>query len=43
MFMKSYSYEVDIWQIGVLLYMMIERKPPFDGKHIEELKSNILD
>ena len=29
---KNYDFKCDIWSLGVVLYMIIFRKPPFRGK-----------
>lgn len=40
---KSYSYEVDIWALGVLTYYIIEKDFPFDGKNKSQLDKRILE
>jgi serine/threonine protein kinase len=32
---KGYSYEVDIWAIGVILYAMLFGRPPFETKDVK--------
>ncbi len=39
---QGHDKRVDIWCIGVLLFELMTRKVPFQGKDIESLKSNIL-
>lgn len=29
---KGHSYKLDIWCLGVLLYEMVQGRPPFNGK-----------
>ena len=29
---KGYSFEVDVWAIGVIMYMMLIGKPPFQSE-----------
>ena len=29
----GYSQEVDIWALGVLIYMLVSGMPPFNGKN----------
>lgn len=38
----KYSYQVDSWSIGILLYVMITGKQPFNGNTSKELFDNIL-
>ena len=38
---KPYSYEVDIWALGVLVYLLIYGNYPFDGSTKEELYERI--
>ena len=39
---QGHDKRVDIWCIGVLLFELITKKVPFQGKDLEALKSNIL-
>jgi len=32
---KGYSYEVDIWAIGIIMYAMIVGRPPFETKDVK--------
>ena len=34
---KRYDSKCDLWSIGILLYFLISKKRPFDGKKIEEI------
>lgn len=39
---KPYSFNSDIWSLGVLLYEMCTLRPPFDANSLHELASKIL-
>jgi len=39
---KSYDSKCDIWSCGVLLYILLCGKPPFDGKKQDEVFAKIL-
>ena len=38
---KSYNEKCDTWSVGVILYMLIVGRAPFDGKDDEEIINNI--
>ena len=38
---RAYSYEVDIWAIGVITYTMLIGKAPFDGGNVSNTYENI--
>lgn len=39
----KYDRSVDIWSLGIILYAMLMKTLPFDGKNINDLINNILN
>lgn len=37
-----YTEKSDIWSIGVILYQMVTKKKPFNGKDFQDITENIL-
>ena len=42
MFFDSYDEKCDIWSLGVLLYLMLTKTLPFEGKTDDEIYQKIL-
>ena len=40
---ENYNEKSDIWSIGVILYMLIAKKPPFDGSTREQIYEKITE
>ena len=38
-----YDYKVDTWALGCVLYQLINKTVPFEGKNMQELKNNIIN
>jgi len=39
---KGYSFEVDIWSVGIIIYQLLTGKLPFNGENNYEIQKNIL-
>ena len=37
-----YDYKIDVWALGCVLYQLMYKKVPFNGKNMIELKNNII-
>ena len=40
---QNYNEKCDTWSVGVLLYMLLAKKAPFNGKNDEEISEKIED
>ena len=38
----SYTAKCDIWSCGVILYILITGRPPFDGRNDEEIMNKVM-
>ena len=39
--LKSYSEKCDMWSVGVILYILLTKYPPFNGKNDDEIYKSI--
>mmetsp|Transcript_23328 Transcript_23328/g.23070 ORF Transcript_23328/g.23070 Transcript_23328/m.23070 type:complete len:313 (+) Transcript_23328:168-1106(+) len=40
---RNYSYEVDCWSLGVIMYVMLSGTPPFNGRNNEEILMSVYN
>jgi calcium-dependent protein kinase len=38
---KKYDERCDVWSVGVILYILLSGKPPFDGDNDEEITEQV--
>jgi calcium-dependent protein kinase len=43
MIMKNYNYKVDIWAAGIIFYVLLTGKPPFNAVHRDSMGTRHLD
>ena len=40
---KKYNEKCDLWSIGVILYVLIAKEPPFKGKKLDQVFNEVLN
>jgi serine/threonine protein kinase len=38
-----HSYEIDVWGLGILMFELMQRSPPFGGLNLNEIKKKIVE
>ena len=38
---KKYNSKCDVWSVGVILFILLSGKPPFDGVNDQEITENV--
>lgn len=41
-FLQKYNSKIDIWSMGVVLYIMLSGKVPFPGRNEHEIIQNVI-